>query len=191
MMNCKLNLVIVISLLFCIEAFSQQSIKPQFKKSYWIDTGYGWSSRGQAFTGSLNLELSKGILLTLSYEQTYHPPVSETVSTHFGFIYVVSQQKYKPGYDINTTSLKFGKIIKGAYGLMTFSAGISSLKATKYSISEIVGASSGIGASFDVKFIPSLRTFGLAFNPFYNVNNIQHYGGLTINLAIGRLKRLK
>jgi hypothetical protein len=183
--NVTLNLLIVICLFFQREAFSQENTLPVYAKSYWIDLGPGWSARDFAFTASLNLELEKRLLLTLSYDQASYPTdVAEMASAFtLGLIPVA----YKPGFDTHSLSLKIGKVIKGNMGLMTFSAGISSVKATEYSSTVALGSTSAVGASFDIKLIPVVKFIGVALNPFVNINNIHSYGGLTINLALGQL----
>jgi hypothetical protein len=187
--NVALNLLTMICLLFPIETFSQESKVPLYAKSYWVDFGPGWSARDFAFTASLNLELVKRFLLTVSYDEASSPTgIDEIVSVFtLGLIPV----EYKPGFDTHSLSLKIGKVIKGNMGLMTFSVGISSVRATEYSRTVQLGRTSAVGTSFDVKLIPAVKFIGLAINPFININNIHSYGGLTINLALGKLRYIE
>jgi hypothetical protein len=185
-MKLAFRLLFGILLLFRAVAFSQENVIPQYAKSYWVDFGPGWSARDFAFTASLNLELEKHLLLTFSYDQvTYPTDIEELVSAiTAGLLPVV----YKPGFDSRSISLKIGKIVKGKIGLMTFSVGISSVKATEYSRTVLLGSTSAVGASLDLKLIPAFKFIGVALSPFVNINSINNYGGLTINLALGKLR---
>lgn len=179
------NLFIVICLLFPIAASSQEVPVAHYAKSYWVDFGPGWSARDFSFTASLNLELEKRLLLTLSYDQASYPTEIDEIVNAFSLgLFPV---EYKPGFDTRAISLKIGRVIKGKLGLITASAGISSVKATEYSSMVSLGSTSAVGASFDIKLIPAVKFIGVALNPFVNINKIHSYGGVTINLALGQI----
>jgi hypothetical protein len=52
----------------------------------------------------------------------------------------------------------------------------------------LLGSTSAVGASLDLKLIPAFKFIGVALSPFVNINSINNYGGLTINLALGKLR---
>jgi len=157
--------------------------KLTYRKSYWIEIGPGVSSRDMAFNASLNLELEKRLVLSISSENVFSPePVFVTFFT-LGLV----PPTYKPGYDISAISLKLGKVVKGKAGLMTFAGGISFLNGIEYSTTTELGKRSGIGAALDLKFIPAWKFIGLSFNPFLNINGMQTFGGISFNLALGQV----
>lgn len=157
----------------------------QYRKSTWIDFGFGSSSRDRAFTLSLNFELKKQLLLTFSYDNAYYPTTVKEVARAWSLGFIPFE--YKPGFDTQAVSLKIGKIMKWDWGLFTGSAGISSVTATEYSRTNSIGNTSAIGLSLDIKLIPAVKFAGLALNPFLNINSVQTYGGITIGLALGQL----
>lgn len=185
-MNYKLIVMMIIFLVCGIRVSAQQSVVTEYKKSYWIDFGPGWSSRDKAFTASLNVELEKRYLISLSYENAYYPTGLEELASAFSF--GLLPVAYKPGFDTQSISLKIGKVLKGNLGLVAFSAGISSVKATEYSRTTSLGSSSAVGVSVTMKLMPAIKFIGVAFTPFLTINGIQNHGGLTINLALGQIK---
>jgi hypothetical protein len=158
----------------------------QYRKSYWVELGPGWSTRQSAFSANLNFELNKQLILSLGSESVYSPDELENALTTI-FTLGLVPPTYKPGYDINAVNVKLGKAIKGKAGMVVFSGGVSFLKGTQYSAKSELGTKSGVGAAFDIKLMAAKNFIGLSLNPFFNINNIDNYGGLTINLAIGQV----
>lgn len=160
----------------------------QYRKSYWIELGAGWSTRQSALSANLNLELTRRLILSLGLESIYSPDAIENALITVFTIGLISPQ-YKPGYDISAVNVKLGKAIKGKAGLVVFSGGVSYLKGTHYSATSELGTHSG--AAFDIKLMAVKNFIGLSLNPFFNINSIESYGGLTINLALGQVNYMK
>jgi len=192
---------------------SEKSLQPTnqhgldiYKHSSWFDLGFGWSGRGRAFSSSVNFQLAKRTLLSFSFDNVYYPIDELTNMFTLGLIPV----EYKEGFDANSFSIKIGKVVRTQWGLITTSIGPSVVSTTQFKIEnqyvlyshlfflpvydphyEQVAKqihSKTAGLSIDLKIIPSTRIVGLVINPFINLNQIHNYGGLTICLAVGKMR---
>jgi hypothetical protein len=169
-------------------SYKSDSLKINYKPSTWLDIGYGWSTRKLGFYGSLNAELKNHWLLTLSYDRAYSPVINNP------FLLGVPIPMHEAGFDINSLSLKIGRITKGKSGLISWSAGISSLASTEYPENGLFTEAKSkktIGFSIDAKIIASGRFAGIGIIPYANINSIKSYMGFTFCIAIGQLKVLK
>lgn len=185
-MKNKLILIMLIFFLFQIQGTAQENLPSPYQKSWWFDIGGGSSTRDRAITASLNIEMEKRFLLTFSYDNAYYPvELFNTITTIFSLGLI--PPTYKAGFDSQSIGLKLGKVVKSKWGLLTFSVGTSVVTATEFSNTKQLGNSSAIGFSMDAKILPAYKFVGLAISPFYNINGIQSYGGLTLNLALGKL----
>lgn len=176
----------LIFFLFQIPVSAQETLSSPYQKSWWFDMGGGSSTRDRAITASLNIELEKRFLLTFSYDNAYYPAeLSNAITTIISFGLI--PPTYKAGFNTESINLKLGKVVKRNWGVLTFSAGASVVTASQYAVTKELGNSTTIGLSIDAKILPVYKFVGLAINPFYNINGIQSYGGLTISLALGKI----
>ncbi len=211
MKSIKREMVVLIVLSFSItmllptKVLSQENSMPSFETSTWIDFGLGRSTRERALLLSFNAELKKRTLLTLSFDRAYYP---KDYSYRFLSTGATSRD-IKDGFDTKAFNLKLGKLYKRKWGIFSFSAGASIVGATKSILTQkyvdytyvffipiydphyetviTEEKSSTIGFSMDVRIMPAIKFIGLSVNPFFNLNKIHSYGGLTINLALGKV----
>lgn len=185
-MKNKLILIMLIFFSSQRQVSAQEESISSYQKSWWFDIGGGSSTRDRAITASLNFEMERRFLLTFSYDNAYYPDdLANTIATIFSLGLI--PPTYNAGFDTKSINLKLGKVVKNNWALLTFSAGASAVTATQYSVTKELGNSTTIGFSMDARILPAYKFVGLSINPFYNINGIHSYGGLTLNLALGKI----
>jgi hypothetical protein len=176
------------------------SIKSKlYKQSYWLDIGGGWAGQGGAFDIGVAFQISakKFISARFSMETTNNRCVD--------YVLFLPLDEHPLGYDADSYEFSYGGIRKGKTGIMTFSAGIAILKIHRGSgegppaPSVILAGSTcpenykmttetSFGIVLRTQFMPSIRWAGFGVSPFLNINTKQTFGGITLQLGLGRIR---
>ena len=181
------NIIILLSVTFLCTCslYSQvnkdtNSVSSQFQKSYWVEFGLGWGGQGMGGQISASFEIKTRLILSVGFDA-----VSSNV--------IFGTSNYT---DAESYSIKVGKVKKFNGGLISFSFGPSFVHVAEFTRTgtffiffgtgeteefNVIGFSGRASILFGIKFI------SLGLSPFFNLNGKYSYGGLTINLGLGKI----
>lgn len=174
----------------------------KYRKSWWVDFGAGWGGQQLAGNFSMHGEISKGNVLSYSYDNTRYNGCWEDTD----------------GKISDSYSLLFGKLHKGKSGVVRFSIGLSLTKIRQFdytltgsrptvldAIISFFGGSGTMGTvpvydqkiteqstwgiPMDLHLMLSSKRGGIGINPHINFNPVFTYASLTITASLGRIRK--
>lgn len=173
-------------MMFIFISSKAQTSDSVYRHSWYAYGGIGWG--GQKYASSLGFvaQVSKKSTIALAAQWTRKTSTEDVL-----YFYLMSPVPQKVSGNL---SLLYGRIFKYNWGHFILMAGPAYATVTHYDHPDSMFPDSyagtdeeGMGLSLQGMVMPSAKFAGLGVNLFLNVNSVYTHGGVTLNLALGRV----
>lgn len=156
------------------------------RKSWYAYGGIGWGGQKYASSFGFVAQVSKKSTIALAAQWTYKTSTEDVL-----YFYLMSPVQQTVSGNL---SLLYGRIFKYNWGHFILMAGPAYVGVTNYDHPDSLFPDNyagtdeeGMGLSFQGMLMPSAKFAGFGVNLFLNVNTVYTHGGITFNLALGRV----
>jgi hypothetical protein len=181
-----LRIICVAFIIFNFIDSNAQNADSVYKRSWYVYGGIGWGGQKYASSFGFVAQVGKKSTIALAAQWTRKTSTEDVL-----YFYLMSPVPQKVGGNI---SLLYGQIFKYNWGHFILMAGPAYAGVTNYDHPDSLFPDNyagtdeeGIGLSVQGMLMPSVKFAGFGVNLFLNVNSVYTHGGITFNLALGRI----